>query len=101
VAEEEVGLLRNQLSDRHFLDPEEDVAVAEVFLQRNAGRSVLGIGDAAHGAGLDDDVELRIAAAEFLDLGRDEGHALVRRHLAFAQDAEPQGVFRGVGQNGK
>jgi len=101
VAEEEVGLLRNQLSDGHFLDPEEDVAVAEVFLQRNAGRGVLGIGDAAHGAGLDDDVELRIAAAEFLDLGRGEGHALVRRHLAFAQDAEPQGVVRGVGQNKK
>jgi hypothetical protein len=24
-----------------------------------------------------------------LDLGRDEGHALVRRHLAFAQNSEP------------
>ena len=89
MAEEEVGLVRNEVRDGYLLDSEQDVAVTQVLLQRDAGRGVFGIGDAAHRAGLHDDVHLGVAAAQFLDLGRDEGHALVRRHLAFAQNSEP------------
>ena len=87
VREEEIGLLGDQLVDRHLLHSEQDVTIAQVLLELDAGLGVFGIGDAPHIAGLDGQLDVRKAHQHFGALFGRQRDPLVRRHLSLPDDS--------------
>ena len=98
VAEEEVGLALNQVLNIHLLHPNEHIAIRDVFTHIEAGSTVFGIANAANGARLNGNFQLRKTLLEQDTLVRRQWHTLVGRGLSFSDDAQLERLFRGIGQ---
>jgi hypothetical protein len=82
MAEEHIILPREKHLDGHFLNAQEHVAIAKIFLERYAGILVLLIGKSPDGAGLHGDFRLGILLENHPALRRGKGHAFIGRHLS-------------------
>ena len=88
VAEELIGLVRDEQVHRHFLHADQEVAIRQVIHQGDLKGFVLRIGVRAHVAALHHQVHIGEALHHFLALGRGQWYAAVLGLLAFADDAD-------------
>ena len=88
MGEEEVGLARDQVINRHFLDPKKQIAIVQLLPYFNTRRQVFAVGKATYGRRLNDHPDIGKILLYPFTLRRSKRHPVIRRYFSFANESD-------------